>query len=108
MADTDYGDIGYSDEAYVCLDDKKGPAEPSAPYVSWREGRGYDGARYIEQVLEGVLIDFYVQIKRSQPNFRFQQDGAPSHRAKITQKWLADKNIPIFPHPPTSPDVSAI
>ncbi|KAJ7027565.1 hypothetical protein C8F04DRAFT_926571, partial [Mycena alexandri] len=27
---------------------------------------------------------------------------------KVTKKWLADHNVPIFPHPPISPDVSAI
>src|ERR1700729_4082437 len=38
----------------------------------------------------------------------FQQDGAPSHRSKCTLTWLARNSVNIFPHPPSSPDLSPI
>ncbi|KAE9385211.1 hypothetical protein BT96DRAFT_892178 [Gymnopus androsaceus JB14] len=38
----------------------------------------------------------------------FQQDGAPSHTAKSMLKWLKERYIPIFPHPPSSPDINPI
>jgi len=71
-------------------------------------GGGMTAQRYIQQVLEGPLLTFYAEQKQRRPGFRFQQDGAPSHTAKVTKCWLADHSIPIFPHPPTSPDVSPI
>ncbi|THU86672.1 hypothetical protein K435DRAFT_590888, partial [Dendrothele bispora CBS 962.96] len=36
------------------------------------------------------------------------QDGAPSHTAKTTKKWLSDHGISVFPHPPSSPDINPI
>jgi hypothetical protein len=139
-------DIAWSDEAYVCLDDKKGrvwvtrkageelldeccvPVVPQSPVrvMVWGivmkgvkgplvvleypggRGGGMTAQRYIDQVLKGPLLQFYHSRKRSRPGFQFQQDGAPAHRAKITKAWLAEHSIPIFPHPPTSPDVSPI
>ncbi|KAF5370615.1 hypothetical protein D9758_002048 [Tetrapyrgos nigripes] len=38
----------------------------------------------------------------------FQQDGAPSHTAKSMKKWLCDHGITLFPHPPSSPNISPI
>ncbi|KAE9384963.1 hypothetical protein BT96DRAFT_841337, partial [Gymnopus androsaceus JB14] len=38
----------------------------------------------------------------------FQQDSAPLHHSKSTLKWLADHHIPLFPHPPSSHDLSPI
>jgi hypothetical protein len=72
------------------------------------KGGGMTAQRYIQQVLKGPFLPFYRQMKRQRPNFRFQQDGMASHCAKATQKWLTDHNIIIFPHPPTSPDLSPI
>ncbi|KAJ7934712.1 hypothetical protein B0H13DRAFT_1458810, partial [Mycena leptocephala] len=60
------------------------------------KGGGMTSARYIKQVLESPLLDFFIQ-----------QDGAPSHRATATIKCESHR-IPIFPHPPSSPDVSPI
>jgi transposase len=120
MATQDWHDITWSDEAYVCLDNKKGrvwvtcrPGEelleeccvaavPQSPvrvmvwgiimkgakgpllvleYPGSKRG-GMTASRYIDQVLEGPLSKFYHDMK---PNSQFQQDGAASHRAKITK-----------------------
>jgi hypothetical protein len=72
------------------------------------KGGGMSGKRYIEQVLEGSFLHLYQKMKRWRPNFKFQLDSAPSHRIKITQKWLKEHGVHISPHPPTSPDVSPI
>jgi len=39
---------------------------------------------------------------------KFMQDGASSHRSKTTKKYLLKKNIPLFDHPPNSPDLNPI
>ncbi|KAE9391475.1 hypothetical protein BT96DRAFT_831980 [Gymnopus androsaceus JB14] len=45
---------------------------------------------------------------QDRPNFIFQQDGARAHRAKSTVKWFHEHGIPLFPHPPSSPDLNPI
>jgi len=47
-------------------------------------------------------------MERERPGIVFQQDGAPSHTAKVMKKWLADYGIDLFPHPPNSPDLNPI
>jgi hypothetical protein len=44
-------------------------------YPGRKEG-GMMAQRYINQVLEGALIDFHAKMKCSRPGFQFQQDGA--------------------------------
>ncbi|CAA7265669.1 unnamed protein product [Cyclocybe aegerita] len=41
-------------------------------------------------------------------NMTFQQDGAPSHGSKVMKRWFAQHGIPLFPHPPSSPDLNPI
>jgi hypothetical protein len=57
------------------------------------KGGGMNSERYIQQVLEGPLLPFFNKMKRSRPNFKF---------------WLKEHCVPIFPHLPSSPDVSPI
>jgi transposase len=72
------------------------------------KGGGMDSNRYREQVLEGVLLEFYEEMKKKKWVVYFQQDGAPSHTSKATKKWCEDHKIKLFPHPPSSPDVNPI
>jgi transposase len=72
------------------------------------KGGGMNAKRYQEQVLEGKLLEFWSEMNSERHDVVFQQDGAPSHTAKSTKKWLADHDIPIFPHPPSSPDLNPI
>jgi hypothetical protein len=37
-----------------------------------------------------------------------QLDAAPAHRSKSTLAWLAKHNVPLFYHPPNSPDLNPI
>src|SRR6201996_6642568 len=64
--------------------------------------------RYKEQVLEGVLVNYWAKMKEEREDLMFQQDGARSHTSKATKKWFRQHNIPLFPHPASSPDVSPI
>ncbi|KAF5333764.1 hypothetical protein D9758_016585 [Tetrapyrgos nigripes] len=72
------------------------------------KGGGMNAKRYQEQVLGGKLVEFYQEMDSERQNIAFQQDGAPSHTAKTTLKWLKDHNIKVFPHPPSSPDLNPI
>ena len=72
------------------------------------KGRGMTAARYQERVLEGQFKVFWKDLEEAQPGLAFQQDGAPSHTAKTTKCWLARNDIPLFPHPPNSPDLNPI
>ncbi|KAF5319866.1 hypothetical protein D9758_018521 [Tetrapyrgos nigripes] len=71
-------------------------------------GGGMNARRYQEQVLEGKLLEFYQEMDSERGDIKFQHDGAPSHTAKSTKKWLSDHGIPLFPHPPSSPDLNPI
>ena len=71
-------------------------------------GGGMTGPWYISQVLEAHLYAFYNQMKEERPEVMFQHDSAPSHTSKLTKQWLADHEISVFPHPPSSPDVNPI
>ena len=71
-------------------------------------GGGMTAARYQEQVLEKVLEEVYADVEHCNGSAYFQQDGAASHRAKSTQKWLHDRDIHLLFHPASSPDLNAI
>jgi hypothetical protein len=90
----------------IIAKDAKGPLVvleyPGGP------GGGMTAARYCEQVLKGPMLTFFKSLQRERPSLHFQQDGASPHRSPLTQKWLLDHHIPIFPHPPSSPDVNPI
>jgi transposase len=38
----------------------------------------------------------------------FQQDSAPSHTAKTTQRWFEEHSISLLCHPANSPDLNPI
>ncbi|KZV93183.1 hypothetical protein EXIGLDRAFT_579865, partial [Exidia glandulosa HHB12029] len=53
------------------------------------KGGSMTGARYIAQVLKGAWKPFHAAAVRDLGReVLFQQDGEPSHRAEVTQKWL--------------------
>lgn len=72
------------------------------------KGGGMNSDRYITQVLEGVLLDFYLDMVDERAYILFQQDGASCHQSKRTLGWLDDHGIPLLPHPPSSPDLNPI
>ena len=55
-----------------------------------------------------VLSEHLVPILPHNSNIIFQQDGAPAHRAKATQRYLISKKCNILPWPPSSPNMSII
>lgn len=71
-------------------------------------GGGMNTARYREQVLDGVFLDWYKEMKLQRGPITFQQDNAPCHTSKSTQRWFTDHEIPLLFHPPNSPDLNPI
>ena len=67
-----------------------------------------NGSRYMDQVLEGALEDFYTGLRGRKQKIYFQQDGAPAHKTRAAKTWFASHGIPLLFHPPNSPDLSPI
>jgi transposase len=69
-----------------------------------------DQAYYRDRILEGALIPWAGQHFGTQ-QWTFQQDSAPSHRARLTQQWCA-AHLPAFINsaqwPPYSPDLNPL
>ena len=64
------------------------------PLVFIPAGDKINAAMYKELILQPIVKDLGEMMFENQP-FMFQQDGAPAHTAKSTQKWL-QTNIPDF------------
>jgi len=88
------------------LEGRKGPLVV-LDYPGGRGG-GMTAKRYQDQVLNGPLHDFYQEMSEERGIVVFQEDGAPSHRAKSTCEWLDRNGIQSFPHPASSPDLNPI
>ena len=58
-----------------------------------------------QEVLRTHLLPF---LRERLPNGRLQQDNAPCHVSKATQKFLEVNNISLFQTPPESPDCNPI
>jgi len=63
---------------------------------------------YVELVLAGPLMDFYVEMKEEMEDVRVMEDGAPVHRAKVSQAFRKNNSMTVMPHPPQSPDLNPI
>jgi len=64
------------------------------------KGGGMNSKRYQDQVLEGVLKEFYMQMKQKRGHIYFQQDNASSHTSNSTKHWFSRENIPLLFHSP--------
>ncbi|KAI9069287.1 hypothetical protein FKP32DRAFT_1560014, partial [Trametes sanguinea] len=70
---------------------------------------GLDAERYVAQVLEGPLLAFYTQMQdQTGKRMLVVEDGAPAHKAKITEKARQRLGIKQLEHPPSSPDLNPI
>ena len=63
-----------------------------------------DARKYCE-ILQQHLLEFATNFP---DGWRFQQDNAPPHRAKITLEWLREHNIEVLEWPANSPDLNPI
>jgi transposase len=72
------------------------------------KGGGMNSKRYQTQVLEGVLKEFYMQMKEKRGQIYFQQDNASSDTSNSTKQWFLHQNIPLFYHPANSPNINPI
>ena len=72
------------------------------------KGGGMNKERHLSQVLDAHLRGFYDQMELERPRVVFQQDGTPSHTAKLMKTWFTNNEVALFPHPPNSPDLNPI
>ena len=75
-----------------------------------KKGRnGLNGARYVDQILKGPMKSFYDEMRDERgPGVLVVEDGAPPHRAKVSQNACKDLGINSLKHPPSSPDLNPI
>ena len=85
---------------------KKGPLVV-LEYSEEKEGR-MNAKQYQEQMLKDCLIDFYAEMESKRPKVQFMQDGASSHTAKTTLRWLKSHHIKVFPHSPSFLNLNSI
>lgn len=71
-------------------------------------GGGMNTERYIEQVLDPVVLGIYRDLKGSRRYMYYQQDGASFHKSKKTLRWFSKEGVQLFFHPPNSPDLNPI
>lgn len=65
------------------------------------------GKEYVEQVLQGPLLDFVREMeKRRGHEMLVVEDRAPGPRSVLAKKAHAKLGITQFPHPPSSPDLN--
>lgn len=85
-------------------------ADGRAPLVFLPEGVKVNASVYRERVLEASLKPWTRKHFRGE-TCTFQQDSAPSHKARETQQWLRE-NVPRFiaasDWPPYSPDLNPL
>jgi hypothetical protein len=65
-------------------------------------------ADYIKNVLSGPLWDFYMEIYELRGQAAVVEDGAPIHRAKVTQDYRQSQGIISVSHTAQSPDMNPI
>jgi transposase len=71
------------------------------------EGR-MNAERYItmlNEVLEPSILKLFDE---DVPQYYFQQDNAPCHKAKKSLDWFSTNEVPLITWPPQSPDLSPI
>ena len=66
-----------------------------------------DQHRYID-TLENYLMPTKHSFFGNEPEWMFQQDNTPCHKAKSVTEWFEQNNIKIFQWPARSPDLNPI
>ena len=78
------------------------------PLIFVEPGVKIDKHYYIDKILEAVVIPWARKTFKSK-KWLFQQDGAPAHTARLTQKWFRDNLIDFISKeewPGYSPDLN--
>jgi len=65
-----------------------------------------NSAKYC-QILEDHLLPYMDELGGRQALI-FQQDNAPSHKARSTMDWFASRSVNLLDHPACSPDLNPI
>lgn len=59
----------------------------------------------LNEALEALILKLF---EEDHLDYDFQQDNAPSYKAKQIMEWFANNDVRLFLWPPQSPDVSLI
>jgi hypothetical protein len=75
------------------------------PGFIWEKGYGGINAQKYQRYILPLVWTFW---DSNGQEWAFQQDNAPSHRAKTTKRWLRSVGIDTLKWPPRSPDLNPI
>ena len=67
-----------------------------------------NASRYMKEVLVPKMLPSARDLFGQDPEFIFQQDGAPCHTARACMKWFADNHVTLLEWPGNSPDLNPI
>jgi transposase len=59
----------------------------------------------LDEVLEASILRLF---EEDNPQYYFQQDNAPCHKAMKSMEWFSKNKVPLLEWPPQSPDLSPI
>jgi transposase len=66
-----------------------------------------DGAKYVE-VMEEVMLDFWMEQSEERGYVVIQEDNAPIHTCKLAKAWRESRDMVTLTWPPYSPDLNPI
>src|SRR4051794_36692060 len=69
--------------------------------------KGRQAAKAYVEVLRNHLVPYIASIKHKR-KYIFQEDNAPSHKAKKSMRWKKENGVPVLPWPAQSPDLNPI
>jgi hypothetical protein len=109
--------VGEENRPDCCIPTMKHPVSVMIWGCMARDGIGrlqvmqgnVNARQYIDTVLERKLFQSARDIfGQENPDFIFQQDGAPCHTAKICKNWFVEKGVNVLEWPGNSPDLNPI
>ena len=83
-----------------------GPNISQLVEIEKEKGKGFNATKYIEQVLEPVVLPWYNTLKGIGRRPIFMQDGSSIHNSKEAKLWLRQYQIETLEWPPNSPDLN--
>ncbi|EPS37677.1 hypothetical protein H072_8619, partial [Dactylellina haptotyla CBS 200.50] len=87
---------------------KKGPCVDVNPERDTGDSSGAGSKGVTAVSYTAMLSNFYLDYQRQYPHYKFVQDNAPIHKARLATQWFYSNGIELISHPAYSPDLNPI